>query len=161
MSGSNSTTLPRRASDQPCGLSLSARETPTTVPSLSGGVPFLSAACERVEQHGPATQGERYAVCGYCLCVKKGNCRTVFFVRKLLLFICCAPCVRRQFRSALFRPRSRAFLPAVFVAAVLPGFSVTGRLFCRKVVLIPGKRLPERCSGHLFCCFLPILQCFL
>ena len=28
--GSNSTALPRRASDQPCGLSLSARETPTT-----------------------------------------------------------------------------------------------------------------------------------
>lgn len=89
---------------------------------MSGGVSFLSAACERVEQHGPATQGERYAVCGYCLCVKKGNCRTVFFVRKLLLFICCAPCVRRQYRSALFRPRSGAFLPAVFVAAVLPGF---------------------------------------
>ena len=28
--GSNSTALPCRASDQPCGLSLSARETPTT-----------------------------------------------------------------------------------------------------------------------------------
>ena len=30
VSGSNSTALPGRASDQPCGLSLSARETPTT-----------------------------------------------------------------------------------------------------------------------------------
>ena len=30
VSGSNSTTLLCRASDQPCGLSLSARETPTT-----------------------------------------------------------------------------------------------------------------------------------
>ena len=30
VSGSNSTALLRRASDQPCGLSLSARETPTT-----------------------------------------------------------------------------------------------------------------------------------
>ena len=30
VSGSNSTALPCRASDQPCGLSLSARETPTT-----------------------------------------------------------------------------------------------------------------------------------
>ena len=29
VSGSNSTALPSRASDQPCGLSLSARETPT------------------------------------------------------------------------------------------------------------------------------------
>ena len=28
-----------------------------------------------------ALQGERYAVCGFCLCVKKGNCRTVFLCR--------------------------------------------------------------------------------
>lgn len=51
VSGSNSTALPSRASDQPCGLSLSARETPTTgikrsSLSLSGGVLFLSAACD-------------------------------------------------------------------------------------------------------------------
>ena len=54
VSGSNSTALPSRASDQPCGLSLSAQEIPTTgSSSLSGGFPFLSAACEWVEQHGP------------------------------------------------------------------------------------------------------------
>ena len=70
---------------------------------------------------------------------KKGNCRTVFFVQNLLLFIHCTPCVRRQFRSALFRPRSGAFLPAVFVAAAPSDFSGTGRLFCRKVVLYPIK----------------------
>ena len=51
VSGSNSTALLCRASDQPCGLSLSARETPTTgikrsSLSLSGGVLFLSAACD-------------------------------------------------------------------------------------------------------------------
>ena len=51
VSGSNSTALLCRASDQPCGLSLSARETPTTgikrsFLSLSGGVLFLSAACD-------------------------------------------------------------------------------------------------------------------
>ena len=37
-------------------------------------------------------------------------------VRQLLLFICCVPCACRQFRSALFLPCERAFLPAVFVA---------------------------------------------
>ena len=39
VSGSNSTALPCRASDQPCGLSLSARETPTTgnLPQLVWG----------------------------------------------------------------------------------------------------------------------------
>ena len=46
VSGSNSTALLCRASDQPCGLSLSARETPTTgikrsSLSLSGGVFFF------------------------------------------------------------------------------------------------------------------------
>ena len=35
--GSNSTARPRRASDQPCGLSLSARETPTTALQLVWG----------------------------------------------------------------------------------------------------------------------------
>ena len=39
-----------------------------------------------------------------------------FFVRQLLLFICCVPCACRQFRSALFLPCERAFLPAAFVA---------------------------------------------
>ena len=52
VSGSNSTALLCRASDQPCGLSLSARETPTTgikkrtSPACLGEFSFLSAACE-------------------------------------------------------------------------------------------------------------------
>ena len=70
---------------------------------------------------------------------KKESCRTVFFVRQLLFFICRTPCARRQFRSALFRPPKRSFLPAVFVAAVLPGISGNGCPFCRKVVLYPRK----------------------
>ena len=52
VSGSNSTALLCRASDQPCGLSLSARETPTTgikkrtFPACLGEFSFLSAACD-------------------------------------------------------------------------------------------------------------------
>ena len=47
--------------------------TPTTgikrnSPSLSGGVFFLSAACARVEQHGPALQGERSALRAVAQC---------------------------------------------------------------------------------------------
>ena len=43
VSGSNSTALLRRVSDQPCGLSLSARETPTTgtLPQLVWGSFFF------------------------------------------------------------------------------------------------------------------------
>ena len=52
VSGSNSTALLCRASDQPCGLSLSAREPPTTgikkrtSPACLGEFSFLSAACD-------------------------------------------------------------------------------------------------------------------
>ena len=42
MRGSNRTALPSRASDQPCGLSLSARETPTT------GIKKRRSCCTRI-----------------------------------------------------------------------------------------------------------------
>lgn len=92
--------------------------------------------------------------------VAKESCRTAFCAAASA-FSLLRLCVRRQFRSALFCPRKRPFLPAVFVAAVLPGFPGNGCLFCRKVVLYPRKKASEHRSGHLFYCFLPFLQCFL
>ena len=71
-------------------------------------------------------------------------------VRQLLLFICCAPCVCRQFRSTLFCPHRRSFLPAVFVPVGPPGFPENGRSFCRKVVLCP-----EKSTGRLLRPFIP------
>ena len=71
-------------------------------------------------------------------------------VRQLLLFICCVPCACRQFRSALFCPRRRSFLSAVFVPVGPPGFPENGCLFCRKVVLCPGKS-----TGRLLRPFIP------
>ena len=65
-------------------------------------------------------------------------------VRQLLLFICCVPCVCRQFHSTLFHSRRGAFLPTVFVLVGPPGFSVNGRLFCRKGVLWPEKSAEMR-----------------
>lgn len=61
-------------------------------------------------------------------------------VRQLLLFLLC-PCACRQFRSVLFLPCERSFLPAVFVPAGSPGFPENGCLFYRKVVLCPGKSI--------------------
>lgn len=71
--------------------------------------------------------------------IRKGSCRTVFFAQQLFPFFCSTSRTRRWFRSALFRTRRGSFLPAVFVAAVPPGFSGNGCLFCRKGVLWPGK----------------------
>ncbi len=72
-------------------------------------------------------------------------------VRQLLLFICCVPCACRQFRSALFCPRRRSFLPVAFVPVGPPGFPENGCLFCRKVVLCPGKS-----TGRLLRPFIPL-----
>ena len=77
-------------------------------------------------------------------------------VRQLLLFICCVPCVCRQFHSTLFHSRRGAFLPAVFVAAVLPGFSGKDCLFCRKGVLWPEKSAEMRFRPFI----LPFLTAF-
>lgn len=53
-------------------------------------------------------------------------------------------------RSALFLPCERAFLPAAFVPVGPPGFPENGCLFCRKVVLCPGKS-----TGRLLRPFIP------
>ena len=51
-----------------CGFDPHHRHKKENFPSLSGGVLFLSAACERVEQHGPALQGERSALRAVAQC---------------------------------------------------------------------------------------------
>ena len=53
-------------------------------------------------------------------------------------------------------PCKRAFLPAVFVAAVPPGFSGKDGLFCRKGVLWPGKSAEMRFRPFI----LPFLTVF-
>ena len=67
-------------------------------------------------------------------------------VRQRLLFICCAPCVCRQFRSTLFCPHRRSFLPAAFVA----------RLSREWLPVLPKSRtLPEKSTGRLLRPFIP------
>ena len=69
-----------------------------------------------------------------------------FFVRQLLLFICCVPCAYQQFRSALFLPCERAFLPAAFVA----------RLSREWPFVSPKSRtLPGKSTGRLLRPFIP------
>ena len=70
-----------------------------------------------------------------------------------------APCACRQFRPTLFCPRKRSFLPAVFVAAVLPGFPGNDRLFYRKVVLCPRKSA-EKPFRPFILLFLPVFTMF-
>ena len=90
------------------------------------------------------------------VCIRKGSCRTVFLRSSFFLFYCSISCTRRRFRSALFHSRRGAFLPAVFVAAVPPGFSGKDCLFCRKGVLWPGKSAEMRFRPFI----LPFLTAF-
>ena len=73
-----------------------------------------------------------------------------FFCAAASAFYLLCPCVCRQFRSTLFCPHRRSFLPAVFVPVGPPGFPENGRSFCRKVVLCP-----EKSTGRLLRPFIP------
>ena len=70
---------------------------------------------------------------------RSGNGAVLFCAAASAFYLLC-PCVCRQFHSTLFFPRRRLFLPAVFVPAGSPSFPENGCLFCRKVVLYPGKK---------------------
>ena len=114
-----------------------------TSPACLGEFSFLSAACERVEQHGPDKECSGNVSRPHLpdrMVYRSGN-GAVLFCAAASAFFCCAPCVCRQFHSTLFFPRRRSFLPAVFVPAGSPGFPENGCLFYRKVVLCPGKSI--------------------
>ncbi|MEQ2385643.1 hypothetical protein [Faecalibacterium intestinale] len=105
--------------------------------------PFLSAACERVEQHCTLSQKKRPDFVGTLL----------FYMRYILR----APAV--LFR--LIPP-----LQGVFFAARIYSRSAARHFRKRPPVLPKGRTIPEKkaskpCSDHLFHRFLPILQCFL
>ena len=68
--------------------------TPTTgikrepPPARLAGVLFLSAACERVEQHGPAPQGERSALRAVAQCAGDPHHRSPSLSGGVSFFIC-------------------------------------------------------------------------
>ena len=110
---------------------------------LVWGAFFLSAACERVEQHCTRSQKKRPDFVGTFL----------FYMR----YIPRAPAV--LFR--LIPP-----LQGVFFAARIYSRSAARHFRKRPPVLPKGRTIPEKkaskpCSDHLFNRFLPILQCFL
>ena len=105
-----------------CGFDPHHRHKKEAPPDKLGEFPFLSAACAVRTAHAQSPK------------------KSVPILSGRFFFICGTPCVRRQFRSALFRPCRKCFLPPVFIAAVLPGISGNDRLFCRKVVLYPRKK---------------------
>ena len=105
-----------------------------TLPEIFGIVIYNSSISWKLRNEPSQGGGKKP-----CWKGKTKSCRTVFLCGSFCFFLLCS-CVRRQFRSALFCPRKRLFLPAVFVAAALLGFPGNGRPFFRKVVLYPRKK---------------------
>ena len=141
-----------------CGFDPHHRHKKGNSPSLSGGVSFLSAAYERVEQHGPDKECSGNVNRPHLpdrMVYRSGN-GAVHFCAAASAFYLLPPCACRQFRSALFSPCKRVLLPAAFVAAVPPGFSGNSCLFCRKGVLWPGRSAEMRFRPFI----LPFLTAF-
>ena len=91
-----------------CGFDPHHRHKKGTLPACLGEFSFLSAACERVEQHGPALQGERSALRAVAQCAgdphhrhkkekellhKDKTCAAAPFFYCLQLYLClCSRC---------------------------------------------------------------------
>ena len=170
VSGSNSTALLCRASDQPCGLSLSARETPTTgikreLLQLVWGS-FLFICLRRVSGSNSTALTKNVPETRTA-----PICQTVWYTaQEMGRFIFCAA-------ASAFYPLRPLRVPTVPFRLILPpqkavfACRICGRSASRlsrewPPVLPKGRTIPEKktskyCSGHLFYYFLPFLQCFL
>ena len=138
-----------------CGFDPHHRHKKGTPPACLGEFSFLSAACERVEQHGPAKECSGNVNRPHLpvrMVYRSGN--------GAVLFLCGSFC----FLSAASPARADSSVPPYSVPAegrfcpphLWPGFPMNGRSFCRKVVLCPGKS-----TGRLHWSFiLPFLTDF-
>ena len=120
-----------------------------TPPACLGEFSFLSAACEWVEQHGPAKECSGNVNRPHLpvrMVYRSGN--------GAILFLCGSFC----FLFAVSPARADSSVPPYSAPAegrfclshLWPGFPKDGRSFCRKVVLCPGKS-----TGRLHWSFIP------
>ena len=118
---------------------------------------FLSAACERVEQHGPALQGERSALRAVAQCAgdphlpdrmvyRSGNGAVLFLCGSFCFLSAASPACADSSVPPYSAPTEGRFCPP----HLWPGFPGNGCLFCRKVVLCPKKS-----TGRLLRPFIP------
>ena len=140
------------------------KETP---PACLREFSFLSAACERVEQHGPAQQGERSALRAVAQCAgdphlpdrmvyRSGNGRFIFCAAASAFYLL-RPLRVPAVPFRLILPLQKGVFARRICGPAFPGMAVR---FAERSYYAREK-VPEGCSGHLFRRFLPILQCFL
>ena len=125
------------------------RPPPPAPPACLGEFPFLSAACERVEQHGPDKECSGNVnrppfASPYGIPLRKWGGS---FLCGSFCFLSAAPPARADSSVPPYSsPAKGRFCPP----HLWPGFPGNGRSFCRKVVLCPGKS-----TGRLLRPFIP------
>ena len=132
-----------------CGFDPHHRHKKETPSACLGEFPFLSAACERVEQHGPDKECSGNVNRPHLpdrMVYRSGN-GAVHFLCGSFCLLSAAPPARAGSSVPPYSPPAKGrFCPP----HLWPGFSGNGRSFCRKVVLCPGKS-----AGRLLRPFIP------
>ena len=130
-----------------------------TSPACLGEFSFLSAACERVEQHGPAKECSGNVNRPHLpvrMVYRSGN-GTVLFCAAASAFYLLRPLRVPTVPFRLILPPQKVVFARRICGPAFPGMAVR---FAEKSYSAREKA-PEDCFGHLFRRFLPILQCFL
>ena len=142
-----------------CGFDPHHRHKKETPPACLGEFLFLSAACERVEQHGPAKECSGNVNRPHLpvrMVYRSGN-GTVLFCAAASAFYLLRPLRVPTVPFRLILPPQKVVFARRICGPAFPGMAVR---FAEKSYSAREKA-PEDCFGHLFRRFLPILQCFL
>ena len=94
------------------------------------------------------------------VCIRKGSCRTVFLRSSFFLFSAAHPAPAGGSVQPYSTPAEGRFCPLYLWLQCRPAFP--GRTVCFAEKAYSGPEKAPKCgSDHLFCRFLPLLQCFL
>ena len=135
------------------------RPPPPAPPACLGEFLFLSAACERVERHGPDKECSGNVNRPHLpvrMVYRSGN-GAVLFCAAASAFYLLRPLRVPTVPFRLIPPLRKGVFARRICGQAFPGMAVR---FAEKSYSAREKA-PEDCFGHLFRRFLPILQCFL
>ena len=142
-----------------CGFDPHHRHKKETPPACLGEFLFLSAACERVERHGPDKECSGNVNRPHLpvrMVYRSGN-GAVLFCSAASAFYLLRPLRVPTVPFRLIPPLRKGAFARRICGQAFPGMAVR---FAEKSYSAREKA-PEGCFGHLFRRFLPILQCFL
>ena len=146
-----------------CGFDPHHRHKKEAPSACLGEFSFLSAACERVEQHGPAKECSGNVSRPHLpdrMVYHSGNGAVLFLCGSFCFLSAASPARADSSVPPYSAPVEDRFCPPYLCPQGRPTFPRMAACFAEKSYSAREKA-PEDCFGHLFRRFLPILQCFL